>query len=65
MLATARLTGQTFGAILAAISFQIAEHSETVALAVSGRPRGDRRDRQRRSDLSSGTFASAKNGNGS
>ena len=33
MLATARLTGQTIGAILAAISFRIAGHSETVALA--------------------------------
>jgi DHA2 family multidrug resistance protein-like MFS transporter len=33
MLATARLTGQTVGAILAAISFRIAGHSETVALA--------------------------------
>jgi DHA2 family multidrug resistance protein-like MFS transporter len=35
MLATARLTGQTIGAILAAISFRIAEHSETVALATA------------------------------
>jgi MFS transporter, DHA2 family, multidrug resistance protein len=33
MLATARLTGQTVGAILAAISFRIAGQSETVALA--------------------------------
>jgi MFS transporter, DHA2 family, multidrug resistance protein len=33
MLATARLTGQTIGAILAAISFRIAGHSETVALS--------------------------------
>jgi MFS transporter, DHA2 family, multidrug resistance protein len=33
MLATARLTGQTVGAILAAISFRIAGHSETVALS--------------------------------
>jgi MFS transporter, DHA2 family, multidrug resistance protein len=33
MLATARLTGQTVGAILAAISFRMAGHSETVALA--------------------------------
>jgi hypothetical protein len=33
MLATARLTGQTVGAILAAIPFRIAGHSETVALA--------------------------------
>ena len=32
MLATARLTGQTVGAILAAVSFRIAGHSETVAL---------------------------------
>jgi DHA2 family multidrug resistance protein-like MFS transporter len=32
MLATARLTGQTVGAILAAISFRIAAHSETIAL---------------------------------
>jgi DHA2 family multidrug resistance protein-like MFS transporter len=31
MLATARLTGQTVGAILAAISFRIGGHSETVA----------------------------------
>jgi MFS transporter, DHA2 family, multidrug resistance protein len=35
MLATARLTGQTVGAILAAISFRIAAHSETVALATA------------------------------
>jgi MFS transporter, DHA2 family, multidrug resistance protein len=35
MLATARLTGQTIGAILAAISFRIAGHSETVALAAA------------------------------
>jgi DHA2 family multidrug resistance protein-like MFS transporter len=34
MLATARLTGQTVGAILAAISFRIAGHSEIVALAI-------------------------------
>jgi hypothetical protein len=33
MLATARLTGQTAGAILAAISFRIAGHSEIMALA--------------------------------
>ena len=32
MLATARLTGQTIGAILAAISFRIGGHSETIAL---------------------------------
>jgi MFS transporter, DHA2 family, multidrug resistance protein len=32
MLATARLTGQTVGAILAAISFRLAGHSETTAL---------------------------------
>ena len=36
MLATARLTGQTVGAILAAISFRIAGNSETVALATGG-----------------------------
>jgi DHA2 family multidrug resistance protein-like MFS transporter len=35
MLATARLTGQTTGATLAAISFRITEHSETVALTVA------------------------------
>jgi DHA2 family multidrug resistance protein-like MFS transporter len=35
MLATARLTGQTTGATLAAISFRIAGHSETVALTVA------------------------------
>jgi DHA2 family multidrug resistance protein-like MFS transporter len=35
MLATARLTGQTVGAILAAISFRIAERSETVALTTA------------------------------
>ena len=35
MLATARLTGQTIGAILAAISFRIAGHSETTALGVA------------------------------
>jgi MFS transporter, DHA2 family, multidrug resistance protein len=35
MLATARLTGQTFGAILAAISFRITGHSETVALGMA------------------------------
>jgi MFS transporter, DHA2 family, multidrug resistance protein len=35
MLATARLTGQTVGAILAAISFRLAGHSETVALATA------------------------------
>jgi MFS transporter, DHA2 family, multidrug resistance protein len=33
MLATARLTGQTTGAILAAVSFRLVGHSETVALA--------------------------------
>jgi DHA2 family multidrug resistance protein-like MFS transporter len=31
MLATTRLTGQTIGAILAAISFRLAAHSETIA----------------------------------
>jgi DHA2 family multidrug resistance protein-like MFS transporter len=35
MLATARLTGQTVGAILAAISFRLAGNSETVALATA------------------------------
>jgi MFS transporter, DHA2 family, multidrug resistance protein len=35
MLATARLTGQTIGAILAAISFRAAEHSEIVALSAA------------------------------
>jgi MFS transporter, DHA2 family, multidrug resistance protein len=35
MLATARLTGQTIGAILAAISFRIAGHSETAALGIA------------------------------
>jgi DHA2 family multidrug resistance protein-like MFS transporter len=35
MLATARLTGQTIGAILAAISFRIGGHSETVALGMA------------------------------
>jgi DHA2 family multidrug resistance protein-like MFS transporter len=35
MLATARLTGQTVGAILAAISFRLAGHSETVALSTA------------------------------
>jgi DHA2 family multidrug resistance protein-like MFS transporter len=35
MLATARLTGQTVGAILAAISFRMAAHSETVGLAAA------------------------------
>jgi MFS transporter, DHA2 family, multidrug resistance protein len=35
MLATARLTGQTIGAILAAISFRLAGHSEMVALATA------------------------------
>ena len=35
MLATARLTGQTVGAILAAISFRIAGHSETAALGMA------------------------------
>jgi DHA2 family multidrug resistance protein-like MFS transporter len=35
MLATARLTGQTIGATLAAISFRVATHSETVALTVA------------------------------
>jgi hypothetical protein len=35
MLATARLTGQTIGAIPAAISFRIAGHSETTALGMA------------------------------
>ena len=35
MLATARLTGQTIGATLAAICFRIAGHSETVALILA------------------------------
>jgi DHA2 family multidrug resistance protein-like MFS transporter len=35
MLATARLTGQTIGAILAAISFRLAGHSETAALGMA------------------------------
>jgi DHA2 family multidrug resistance protein-like MFS transporter len=35
MLATARLTGQTIGAILAALSFRIAGHSETAALGIA------------------------------
>jgi DHA2 family multidrug resistance protein-like MFS transporter len=35
MLATARLTGQTSGATLAAISFRLAAHAETVGLAVA------------------------------
>jgi uncharacterized membrane protein YgaE (UPF0421/DUF939 family) len=35
MLATARLTGQTIGVILAAIAFRIAGHSETTALGMA------------------------------
>jgi MFS transporter, DHA2 family, multidrug resistance protein len=35
MLATAHLTGQTVGAILAVISFRIGGHSETIALATA------------------------------
>jgi DHA2 family multidrug resistance protein-like MFS transporter len=35
MLATARLTGQTFGATLAAISFRFASHAAPVALATA------------------------------
>lgn len=35
MLATARLTGQTLGATLAAISFRFASHAELVALAAA------------------------------
>ena len=35
MLATARLTGQTFGATLAAITFRMAGEAETVALATA------------------------------
>jgi DHA2 family multidrug resistance protein-like MFS transporter len=35
MLATARLTGQTIGATLAAISFRFASHAELVALATA------------------------------
>jgi DHA2 family multidrug resistance protein-like MFS transporter len=35
MLATARLTGQTIGATLAAISFRLAAHAEPVALGVA------------------------------
>jgi len=35
LLATARLTGQTIGAILAAISFSIAGHPETSALGAA------------------------------
>jgi MFS transporter, DHA2 family, multidrug resistance protein len=35
MLATARLAGQTIGATLAAISFRLAGHSETVALGTA------------------------------
>ena len=35
MLATARLTGQTIGATLAAIAFRMSGHSETVALSVA------------------------------
>jgi len=35
MLATARLTGQTLGATLAAISFRFASHAEFLALAVA------------------------------
>jgi len=35
MLATARLTGQTTGATLAAISFRFAAHAEFLALAVA------------------------------
>jgi DHA2 family multidrug resistance protein-like MFS transporter len=35
MLATARLTGQTFGATLAAISFRFASHAAPVALAAA------------------------------
>jgi hypothetical protein len=44
MFATARLTGQTIGAILAAISFRMAGHSEMIALTVAAvqHSRGDR-----------------------
>jgi hypothetical protein len=35
MLATARLTGQTIGATLAAISFRLAANAEPVALGVA------------------------------
>jgi len=35
MFATARLTGQTIGAILAAILFRIASHSEVAALTAA------------------------------
>ena len=35
MLATARLTGQTIGATLAAISFRLAANAETFALGVA------------------------------
>ena len=35
MLATARLTGQTIGATLAAIAFRFAMHAEPVALGVA------------------------------
>ena len=35
MLATARLTGQTIGATIAAIAFHFAAHSETLALVVA------------------------------
>ena len=35
MLATARLTGQTIGATLAAISFRFASHAELVALTTA------------------------------
>ena len=35
MLATARLTGQTIGATIAAIAFRFAGHAETVALLVA------------------------------
>ncbi len=35
MLATARLTGQTLGATLAAIAFRFASHAEFLALALA------------------------------
>jgi DHA2 family multidrug resistance protein-like MFS transporter len=35
MLATSRLTGQTIGATIAAITFRLADHAELIALVVA------------------------------
>lgn len=65
LLATARFTGQTIGAILAAISFRIAGHPETSALGAAAALAEDCRDSERQPPLPSGRRQSSQASHGS